>query len=97
MSNTPSEEGIKKLRAVIDRLSIIDEDAKLLRKQLAEREVSLKALEEETSQLARKVPELLQSMDLASSGNSGWEVRLVWALRELARQYRQQICQEIVE
>lgn len=88
MSGKPCEDGIHSLRLTLDRLSVIDAEAEVLRAELAERNRRLADLQAEHSGLAERVPMMLRAMDIASSGNFGWEPRIVWALRELARQYR---------
>lgn len=89
MSSVPNTDGIRSLRMTLDRLSAIEQSAAVLRNEIASRQGRLNKLQEEHADLAERVPKMLASMDLASSGNFGWETRIVWALRELATQYSQ--------
>lgn len=88
MSGKPSEAGIRELRETLDRLAVLNEEAESLQAEITKRQTRLAVLQEEHVALAGRVPKMLQTMDIASDGNAGWERRLVWALRELANQYR---------
>lgn len=88
MSGLPSADGIQSLRLTLDRLAAIQEEAEPLRQVVTDYQARLKALKEEADALAARVPKMLQGMDVAAPGNFGWEARIVWALRELAAQYR---------
>lgn len=88
MSGKPSSDGVYSLRLTLDRLAALDAEATTLRDELRERNNRLVVLQEEHAQLAERVPKMLQAMDIDSRGNYGWEGRVVWALRELAAQYR---------
>lgn len=89
MSGKPHVDGIQSLRLTLDRLAVIDAAASVLRAEIQDRQSQLTALQSEHAELAGRIPDMLQSMDIASNGNFGWQARLVWALRELASQYRE--------
>lgn len=89
MSSKPSVEGVRSLKLTIDRLAVVDTYAQQLREEIAERQKKLSAYQEETDDLVRRIPKMLESMDVGQAGNFGFEARLAWALRELARQYKE--------
>lgn len=82
MSGKPHSAGVTQVLDLLEDMrrtlaEVHDLQAKVIR---------LKSLEASYTAAGRKYDELLRSMDLATSGNIGWEGRMQWFLTELARQ-----------
>ena len=82
MSSKPSPKGVEDLRGKL-------RDLQFLSKRIAELETlvaELPKLKEEAGRLSSEVIKGLEGMDVAHSGNGGWENRMLWFLSEFDRQ-----------
>lgn len=82
MSSLPDSDKVMKLRGLIRK-------HRTLSKELSEAHAvaaKIENLSEETRSVHREVLRVLESMDCKSSGNFGWEQRLMWMLTELVVQ-----------
>jgi hypothetical protein len=82
MSRAPSKEGVSEVAEILKRMNELSPKIAEGRKALQQ----LKLDENEFEELARKIPEKLHEMDVAASGNFGWEGRTTWFLQELVNQ-----------
>jgi hypothetical protein len=82
MSSKPSSEGVAELRELLGRLRLLGAEIFQIRSAVAR----LKPAEREFETLHRAITDKMASMDVASNGNTGWELRVVWFLSELDRQ-----------
>jgi hypothetical protein len=83
MSGRPNIEEIDKLREATKQLkSLFDEDVKLQR-TISDSQKRRSAIETLISGRRREIIELLENMDCASRGNTGWEGRFMTFLTEL--------------
>lgn len=82
MSGKPSSEGVAEVLKLLRRVEELDAEISEL-KPKADR---LRSAECEKSNAASAVAKLLASMDVAATGNHGFESRMAWFVAELARQ-----------
>lgn len=82
MSNKPSVESVAALRSLLKRRNEIYDEMMALRAKIAQLEV----LERDYVDLSREVMDALENMDCKTSGNTGWEARILWLLGQLERQ-----------
>jgi hypothetical protein len=82
VSSKPSLEGVQRLRELLKERRGLSAEVIDLRQKTAR----LKDAEAELSKNFHAIVEILKNMDAQSTGNFGWEARLVWLLGELDRQ-----------
>lgn len=82
MSSLPSKDGVSDLRDLLRRQRHILIELDTASKAAAR----LESLRDEASSTHREIVKSLENMDCASSGNAGWERRIIWMLDELDKQ-----------
>lgn len=82
MSGKPSVEGVTEVLRLLRLVESLDLEIVEL-KPKADR---LRSAEYEKSNAASAIAKLLASMDVAATGNHGFESRMAWFVAELARQ-----------
>lgn len=82
MSSLPHPEGVVEVVKLLADVDALESEAAKLR-PMAQR---LHAVEAELREHRKRLPGLLQSMDLAATGHFGWEGRMGWFLAEMRRQ-----------
>ena len=86
MSSLPSEEGVAILRDAAATAHSNAKEEERLREQIADLTRKLDAVVQVKVRAQRSIIEQLNKMDCASSGNNGWDRRIIWMLGELAIQ-----------
>ncbi len=86
MSGKPNPNQIGELRQAAALVREQDIEAARLQAVIAESQKKLEAVKESRGRNAEQVVKLLTVMDCASSGNFGWEARIVWLMAELTEQ-----------
>lgn len=83
MSGKPYPEGVKEVACALQRLRMLE--AEIARQETAIREASDRLTEAQRDRTKTKTElwKKLESMDLTSSGNFGFEERMTYFLREL--------------
>jgi hypothetical protein len=82
MSSLPSKDGVANLRVLLRRQRHILMELDKAKKEAAK----VESLQEEASSAHREIIKVIEGMDCASSGNYGWESRVIWILDELDKQ-----------
>lgn len=85
MSGKPNQEGVQTVMGLLDRIAALDAEIADLKPKYDR----LRSAEVERSNAQIALAKSLQSMDLESRGNHGWEARLSWFLSEMRKQAHQ--------
>jgi len=84
----PNHEGVATVLALLDKEAQLLAEIERLREAvepLRQMEARLKAAGEELLQQTREIGRLLDTMDVSSFGNFGFDGRMGWFLREMRR------------
>lgn len=82
MSGIPSKEGVTELLKILRSIEQMEAEMEELRPKA----VRLRTLETEKANAASTVAKMLSAMDVAATGNYGFESRMAWFVAEVARQ-----------
>jgi hypothetical protein len=82
MSRTPHPDGVTEFRETLARFNEISKEFAQLSDAVARLPIVTRVREE----TYRKLLKQMEEMDISSSGNTGWEGRIIWFLGELDRQ-----------
>lgn len=88
MSSLPHPEGVAEIIQLLGQVEALEAEEMELRPKVQAFAGRLLAVEEKLGEARRRLPELLQAMDVDSPGNFGWEKRMGWFLAEMRRQLR---------
>ena len=83
MSQYPSDEKVKALLVTIENLIAIDHQVTSLQNQIQALNSSLEVGKTAQAKFVQLIPKLLEEMDCRSSGNFGYENRIITMLTKL--------------
>lgn len=86
MSGHPNTEGVAEIFVLITQAVALEEEISILRKTIHEAEYRLKVAEGEYLMTTRSIISKMETMDVVSHGNFGWERRFVRFISELYKQ-----------
>lgn len=86
MSGYPNTEGVAEIFVLITQSVALEEEISIWRKTIHEAEVRLKVAEGEYLVTTRSIIFKMETMDVVSHGNFGWERRFVKFISEFYRQ-----------
>jgi hypothetical protein len=86
VSGQPHPEGVTEIIAILRNADVLESEQNDLRPKIEAMSARLKEVTEQLVSERRRLRPLLESMDLSSLGNFGWESRFGWFLAEMRRQ-----------
>lgn len=97
MSGRPYPEGVQRVLVLLETEAQLVDEANRLRETIASAEKRLKSVDSEYGKANVERTKLMAQMDLAHSGNFGYEGRMSWFLRELVRQTKEAAPERVVD
>ena len=91
MSGKPSYESVKEFRYLLDGMFNSRSEVERLERETARCREELEKKQEVYGTCRAALLELMEKIDIKSSGNSGWEGRFTWFLLELHRQWKDEL------
>jgi hypothetical protein len=82
MSRKPHPEGVTEFRETLARFNEINKEFA----QLSDAVTRLTIVTRVREETYRKLLKQMEEMEISSSGNTGWDERIIWFLSELDRQ-----------
>ena len=91
MSGHPNAEDISEILKMIERLDVLGNEIARLRSELESKQSHLKEANEEYAKIKTAIVPCLQKMDVDSSGNFGWESRIISFLSIFKNQVKKSV------
>jgi len=77
MSGYPTIERIAELQKMVKSISILNDEISALTSDLENKQAHLNKLRGEHAKITKEIIPCMEKMDVASSGNFGWESRII--------------------
>jgi hypothetical protein len=86
MSGKPSSDGVERFLAAIERVARAQDRIYFLQGELQRRKTELEYENGEYASAATLMRKLMEEMDVAATGNAGYESRAAWFFAEVYKQ-----------